>query len=349
MLKRHWFPGIRSVTKVLILSLMATQVQADDYLVYASNEDSNELSIINPDNNESIGTIAVGKRPRGVRVSPDGAKIYVALSGSPKCPPSMPDSECEKLIADKTADGIAVIDATTRKVERVLPGGSDPEQFDISPDQSRLFIANEDQGTATIVDIASGQVVKELRVGREPEGVKAAPDGNVFLVTGESDHDVSIVDARSGELLGSVKVGLRPRDIIFTPDGRQAIVSAEASHQVDIIDMATRAVVRTIKLQEGVLPMGLALAPDGQILYVANGRAKTVSKIDYQSGAVLASAEVGPRPWGIALSPDGKRLYTANGPSNDVTVIDTETFTVSERIPVGKSPWGVAIGKKLPQ
>jgi PQQ-dependent catabolism-associated beta-propeller protein len=347
MLKRHCFSGIRSATKVLTLCLIATQIQAADYLVYASNEDSNELSIIDPDNNESIGTIAVGKRPRGVRVSPDGAKIYVALSGSPKCPPSMPDSECEKLIADKTADGIAVIDAITRKVERVLPGGSDPEQFDLSPDQSRLFIANEDQGTATIVDIASGVVVKETPVGREPEGVKVSPDGSVFLVTGESEHDVSVVDSASGEVLHRVKVGLRPRDIIFTPDGRHAIVSAEANHQVDIIDMETHTVARTIKLAEGVLPMGLALAPDGRVLYVANGRAKTVSKIDFQNGAALSSIEVGTRPWGIALSPDGKRLFTANGPSNDVTVIDTETFTVMTRIPVGKSPWGVAIGPSL--
>lgn len=344
MFKTKSLTGQISAAIAIILGLASVNLVAADYLVYASNEDSNELSIIDPGSNETIGTIAVGKRPRGVRISPDGAKVYVALSGSPKCPPSMPDSECEKLITDKTADGIAVIDAATRAVEKVLPGGSDPEQFDISPDQTRLFIANEDQGTATIVDIASGQVVKELRVGREPEGVKAAPDGSVFLVTGESDHDVSIVDARSGELLGSVKVGLRPRDIIFTHDGRQAIVSAEASHQVDIIDMATRAVARTITLQEGVLPMGLALAPDGQILYVANGRAKTVSKIDFQKGVVLGSVEVGPRPWGIALSPDGKRLYTANGPSNDVTVIDTETFTVMTRIPVGKSPWGVAVG-----
>lgn len=344
MLKRRCLPSLGLAVTTLIMSFVTAGLEAADYLVYVSNEDSNELSIIDPGSNETIGSIAVGKRPRGVRVSPDGAKVYVALSGSPKCPPSMPDSECEKLIADKTADGIAVIDAVTRKVEKVLPGGSDPEQFDISPDQSRLFIANEDQGTATIVDIASGQIVKELRVGREPEGVKAAPDGSVFLVTGESEHDVSIVDARSGELLGSVKVGLRPRDIIFTPDGRQAIVSAEANHQVDIIDMATQSVARTIKLQEGVLPMGLALAPDGQFLYVANGRAKTVSKIDLQRGVVLGSVEVGPRPWGVVLSPDGKRLYTANGPSNDVTVIDTATFTVIARIPVGKSPWGVAIG-----
>ena len=43
----------------------------------------------------------------------------------------MPDAECEKLKADKTKDGIAEVDVAARKVRRILPGGSDPEQFDI--------------------------------------------------------------------------------------------------------------------------------------------------------------------------------------------------------------------------
>ena len=58
----------------------------------------------------------------------------------------MPDEECEKLKADKTKDGIAVVDAATRKVTRVLPGGSDPETFDISQDGATLFVSNEDAG-----------------------------------------------------------------------------------------------------------------------------------------------------------------------------------------------------------
>ncbi len=64
-----------------------------------------------PTTTRSIGTIPVGTRPRGVKVSQDGKFVFVALSGSPKCPPSMPDAECEKLGSDKTKDGVAVVDA----------------------------------------------------------------------------------------------------------------------------------------------------------------------------------------------------------------------------------------------
>ena len=145
-------------------------------LAYVTNEGSGELTIIDASNDSVVGTITVGTRPRGIRLSQDGRTAYVALSGSPRCPPTMPDEECEKLKADKSKDGIGVIDVASRKVTKVLPGGSDPEAFDISQDGTRLFVSNEDANSATIVDIASGKVLSTVPVGREPEGVELHPE-----------------------------------------------------------------------------------------------------------------------------------------------------------------------------
>jgi YVTN family beta-propeller protein len=94
--------------------------------------------------------------------------------------------------------------------------------------------------------------------------------------------------------------------------------------------------------------MGLALAPDGKRLYVANGRARTVSVIDLAISKVVARVRVGARPWGIGITSDGKFLYTANGPSNDVSVIDTASLNVVSTIRVGAMPWGIAIGPPPP-
>ena len=149
----------------------------------------------------SSRTIPVGTRPRGIRLSQDGRTVFVALSGSPRCPPTMPDEECEKLKADKSKDGIGVIDVASRKVTKVLPGGSDPEAFDISQDGTRLFVSNEDANSATIVDIASGKILARVPVGREPEGVKLHPNGKVVWVTGETDHDITVLDAESGKVI----------------------------------------------------------------------------------------------------------------------------------------------------
>src|ERR671917_333259 len=98
-------------------------------LAYVTNEDSQELSVIDTRTDSVVASFPVGTRPRGVRVSRDGKTVFVALSGSPKCPPTMPDEECAKVKADKSKDGIAVIDVAQRRTMRVLPGGSDPETF----------------------------------------------------------------------------------------------------------------------------------------------------------------------------------------------------------------------------
>ena len=89
--------------------------------------------------------------------------------------------------------------------------------------------------------------------------------------------------------------------------------------------------------------MGVAVSPDGALVYVATGRGGTVVALNAASGSAVNSVTVGTRPWGIALSPDGSRLYTANGPSNDVSVVDTATMEVLETITVGERPWGVVV------
>ena len=86
--------------------------------------------------------------------------------------------------------------------------------------------------------------------------------------------------------------------------------------------------------------MRVRVAPDGNRVYVSDGRAGTVSVIDAHSYAVLATIKVGKRPWGIVLSPDGKYLFAANGPSNDVSVVDLASNKEISRIKAGEGPVG---------
>jgi len=52
--------------------------------VVVSSEDSGDVRVVDARTDEVVRTIAVGKRPRGVRLSPDGRSLFVATSGSPK-------------------------------------------------------------------------------------------------------------------------------------------------------------------------------------------------------------------------------------------------------------------------
>ena len=73
-----------------------------------------------------VATIPVGKRPRGIRVSPDGTVLYVALSGSPIAPPGVDEKTLPP--ADKKADGIGVVSIKDLKLLRVLQAGRTPSR-----------------------------------------------------------------------------------------------------------------------------------------------------------------------------------------------------------------------------
>lgn len=328
----------------LLCAITATCGTAHAEHAYVSNEDGHSVSIIDTTRGETVATIAVGKRPRGLKLAADGKHLYVAVSGTPKCPPSVPDEECEKLGRDMKADGIAVVDVAQRKVIDVLESGSDPEQFVLSSDGKRLFVANEDSATTSVVDIATRKVIARIPVGREPEGVVASPDGNWVLVTNESDNSVSIIDTRTLKVVRSVRVGLRPRDAAFSADGTTAYVSGEFDASLYRMKVpAGEPVERMLQLRKEARPMGVVRDAARNRLYMSTGRGGSLAVIGLD-GKLIAEVPVGTRPWGIALSRDGKRVYTANGPANTVSVVDTETLKVVKQIRVGASPWGVVLG-----
>lgn len=334
-------------SRALLLALSALPLAAHAGHAYVSNEDEHTVTVIDTNTNEPVTTIQVGKRPRGIELSHDGSRLFVALSGLPKCPPTVPDEECAKLERDLKADGIAEVDTKTLKVVKVFQAGSDPEQFDISPD-GRLFASNEDSASATVIDLKSGNIVAHVPVGHEPEGVRVAPGGKWVLVSNESDNSVSIIDAKTLKVVKTVTVGKRPRDIAFMPDGKTAYVSGEFDSSLYRIHVPEgEPVERVMQFGKDQRPMSVRIDAKRKRLYVSTGRGGNVAVVDLSTSPpkLIKEVPVGARPWGMALSADGSRLYTANGPSNDVSVVDTATLAVIKKIPVGKSPWGVALGK----
>ncbi len=217
-------------------------------------------------------TVKLGKRPRGVHPSADGGTIYVALSGSPPEGPGVDESKLPP--PDKSADGIAVFDVKSNKVARVLQGGSDPENFDVSADDKTLYVSNEDASGISFIDIASGKVTKTIPTGEEPEGVKVTPDGKRIFSTSEGDGTISVVDADAGRLEKTFKVGHRPRNIAFLPDGSHGYVNAENDAAVVFFDALKNEKLQAISLGKPgqVKPMGLALSKDATKLYVTTGR-----------------------------------------------------------------------------
>lgn len=328
------------------------------YRIFVSNEKAGTVSVINGGNFELVKTIPVGKRPRGIHASPDGKTLYVALSGTPIEPPPQLDANGNPILrknqkddddddakADKTADGIGVVDLASDKFIKKIPAGSDPEQFALSHDGKRFFVANEDVGAATVIDIATEKVITFVPISREPEGICVAPDGKFFYVGCETAGDIFAIDAEHFKVIGQLKVNPRPRGIDFLPDGSKAYASSESSGEINVIDAKTHMLMKAIALPKGCRPMCLQVSPDGSKLYASTGRGGTVCVIDTATEQVIDNIKVDKRPWGIALSPDGKFLFAANGPSDDVSVVDLsrDKEVIRVKLADGSSPWGIVV------
>src|SRR5581483_2705503 len=82
-------------------------------LVYVSAEDGGEVVAVDVDKGEVVARIAVGKRPRGLKLSRDGKLLYVALSGSARGGPGVDESKLPP--PDRDADGVGVVDLGSHK------------------------------------------------------------------------------------------------------------------------------------------------------------------------------------------------------------------------------------------
>lgn len=316
--------------KLALIVLLALPAFAER--LYVSNERAGTIQIVDTKSDSVILTARIADRPRGLAVSPDGKRLYVAVSW-------WRDGKRPRTNAER----IAALDTQTLKSVRNYSGGTDPECVAVSPNGQRLYLSNEDAGTASIVDVASGKHRETLVVGTEPEGVTASPDGKWVYVTAETSNVVTVIDAQKEKVAANIMVDPRPRVTIFTKDGTRAWASAEIGGTVQLIDVKRQRVIKRVRLGATDKPVGMVLSPDERTLYVATGRGNGVAIVDVATMKMTSKIPTGVRVWGIALSRDGRKLYAANSLSNTISVIDTAAKRVVKTIGTDDGPWALTL------
>lgn len=329
-----------------VLNLVGQGVWANDAAssaerLYVSDETGGNVVIVDPQHASVVARIAVGKRPRGIQLSPDQLRLYVALSGSPMGGPNVDESKLPP--PDRRYDGIGVVDLKSQKLISTYPSGADPETFALSHDGKALYVSNEDTGMLSAVDLNRGTLRATVAVGSEPEGVAVSRDDRIVYVACETANAVYVVDAQGMKVLAKIPTEKRPRAILLAKEGHRGYVTGEFGAALTAFSTDDYKVLKTIALGDPkvVRPMGIA-SPDGRRLYVTTGRFGALLEVDAETGRILRTIDkVGQRPWGVALSRDGTKAYTANGPSGDIAVVDLRSGQVDATIAVGGSPWGI--------
>ncbi|HXH52053.1 MAG TPA: PQQ-dependent catabolism-associated beta-propeller protein [Sphingomicrobium sp.] len=311
---------------LLASALIAAPAAAET--IFVSDEAASCVHAIDGASLKPLGCIEVGDRPRGLVVSSDRKRLYVAVSN---------------------ANRIAVIDTASRRVLRTFDSGSDPETFALTPDEKKIYIGNEDSNLLTVIDIASGTVEREILVGGEPEGTAVSPDGRLAVQASETSSMAHVVDTASGEILANLMVDTRPRYVAFTPDGKRFWVTSEVRGTLTVFDSATLKSVGKVdfeaaNLTDGVIqPVGIRFTRDGRRAFVALGRGKLVAEVDPEKLTIRRTWPVGFRAWNLALSPDERRLYTADGLDGTMSVIDLAANAPLAPVKLGGKPWGIEV------
>ena len=109
----------------------------------------------------------------------------------------------------------------------------------------------------------------------------------------------------------------------------------------------------TTTIQVGNLPLGVAVNPNTNMIYVSNEKDNTVSVIDGSTNSVVNTIQVGTGPHGIGVNPNTDIIYVADSGHYDaslhfvcgstVSVIDGSTNSVVNTIQVGNCPDAIGV------
>jgi YVTN family beta-propeller protein len=194
-----------------------------------------------------------------------------------------------------------------------------PAGLALSPDGSRLYVAENLAGTLAVLDAENGRVLQRLPVGHFPYGVAVAADGTVWASAWAEDTVAVFAPDSAGVLkeAGRVEVGRHPSALLLNPAGTRLFVASASTDRVAVVDTRARRVIATLQdpppsgPAEGSTPNALALSPDGRSLFVAEADANAVAVFDLASNRLAGRIPVEWYPAALAMS--GSSLAVVNG------------------------------------
>ncbi|MBA3657331.1 MAG: SMP-30/gluconolactonase/LRE family protein, partial [Gemmatimonadaceae bacterium] len=165
---------------------------------------------------------------------------------------------------------------------------------------------------------------RSTSVGSLPLAMIASPEGDrlILLLSGWKQQGVQVIDRGTGAVL---QTAVQPAAFIgaaFSPDGRTLFASGGnqdvvyryswKEKRLALLDSVVLA-IKPANRQGRRYPSGLAVSPDGRLLYVAENLADSLTVIDVVSGRVMARYATERYPYAVAVAPNGTVYVSAWG------------------------------------
>ncbi|MBM3219900.1 MAG: hypothetical protein FJZ38_14695 [Candidatus Rokubacteria bacterium] len=230
-------------------------------------------------------------------------------------------------VTNTKSNSISIIDTNTFEVTGTIPlGQGKPNRIVFHPDGKQAWVVYDKSRDLGVVDAQARKLVKRVKIGGNPYNLSFSPDGRYLYVldwsSDASNDEIIVWDLKAEKIEWRLEVSTWPAHSVFSRDARLFYVSGETAGDVTVIDTQTRTAVARI-IHGGGDAMGLALSPDGKVLYAGAGENKAVLKIDTVTNKQVASIAMPGVVHETTLTLDGKFLYVTLRKANKVVVVST--------------------------
>lgn len=304
--------------------------------VYAAEQFSNTVSVIDPESNELLGVIRLGD-PQPGNFSPlYRGQVLVHGMGF------APDKRTIAVVSIGS-NSVTFIDTMTNAVKATVYVGRSPHEAFFTPDGKEVWVTVRGESYIAVLD---GKTYKEIGRIQTPNGPGMtifSPDGRYGYVCSSFVPELVVFDVKSHSMVGLVP---QPSpfcpNIAATPDGEQVWYTLKDVGKTVVIN--ARPPFNTLKiLDTGPITNHVNFADNanGKFAYVTVGGLNEVLAFRRSDFEKVATIPVGKLPHGIWPSGDGTRVYVGLENQDAMDAIDTLENRVIASVPIGQAPQAV--------
>ena len=321
---------IRAMLGIVVVAMSLTAAVR----VIQTNAAGDNAHVIDPATNQVVGTIEGIEVPHGVTIAPDGSRVY---------------------ITNESLSTLDVVDAKTLKVTKRIPLSGRPNNVAVTGDGAQVYVAIvQSPGAVDVIDTKSLTNVKSIPTKGGIHNVYVTPDGKHAVAGSIPARTINVIDIATNTIAWDLTLdaGIRPMAFTWNADGstKEIIVQLSNFHGFAVVDFNTREEVRRVTLPDqpgvekeleglqGSPAHGLAVTPDGKMLWSTSKYYHAVMAYSLPDYKLLGVVEVGSHPDWLTIPPDGKSVYVALAGDDTTVVVDNATMKVVETIPVGAVP-----------
>jgi YVTN family beta-propeller protein len=300
--------------------------------VYAAEQFSNTISVIDPATNKNLGVIRLGD-PQPMNLSPlyKGQVLVHGLGFSP--------DRKTLAVVSIASNSVTFIDAATNRVKHTTYVGRSPHEAFFTQDGSEIWVTVRGEDYVSVLDGGNYAEKARIKVPNGPGMTIFSPDGTYAYVCSSFTPETVVVTTKNHEVVGRVpQASPFCPNIAATPDGEQVwLTLKDVGKTMVFAAKPPFQVLRILDTGPITNHVNLVRTPRGQFAYVTIGGLNQVKAFRTDNFEQVATIAVGALPHGIWPSGDGTRVYVGIENGDAVTAIDTATNRIIATVPNGQA------------